>query len=504
MNSRVYALAGALALLGVGVAAYKVFALDYPVVPAVDPDRWNVELELVFRGRGEPARVTFFAPRETARQRVLDERIESGGLQVYFRPRARNREGRFVGTLRGRHVVAYQFTVAIRRGESAALPPPPADADLLAASATLPADDPRIRNFAAQFGTQARAAFDFVVKNIDLDEEGAGDAVRALAEGRGSSLGRARLLVALARAARAPARVVGGLTLGEGRRELVYWAEVLEDGRFLPADPAHAQFGALSPSHLAIFEGDGPLAEGDRVDNLEVRLHAASAGEAYDRDQRRRVRRSEAPLDRLSLYRLPLQQQLIFRILLMVPLGALLVALFRNLLGVPTFGTFAPVLIALAFRETTLLWGLVLFALIVAVGLAARSLLDRLQLLLVPRLAVVLTVVISLMAFIALAAAAFDLPLAFSVALFPMVILTVTIERFSIILAEEGARHALRAAAGTALVASAGYAAMSFAPLQRMVFTFPELLLAVAALLLVLGRYTGYRLSELWRFRDLA
>jgi len=33
---------------------------------------------------------------------------------------------------------------------------------------------------------------------------------------------------------------------------------------------------------------------------------------------------------------------------------------------------------------------------------------------------------------------------------------------------------------------------------------FPELLLVVLAATLLLGRYTGYRLFELWRFRELA
>lgn len=38
--------------------------------------------------------------------------------------------------------------------------------------------------------------------------------------------------------------------------------------------------------------------------------------------------------------------------------------------------------------------------------------------------------------------------------------------------------------------------------LQYLLFVFPELLLVVLAVILLLGRYTGYRLSELWRFRS--
>jgi hypothetical protein len=40
--------------------------------------------------------------------------------------------------------------------------------------------------------------------------------------------------------------------------------------------------------------------------------------------------------------------------------------------------------------------------------------------------------------------------------------------------------------------------------LTHLIFVFPELLLVILALALLLGRYTGYRLTELWRFRDLA
>jgi len=38
--------------------------------------------------------------------------------------------------------------------------------------------------------------------------------------------------------------------------------------------------------------------------------------------------------------------------------------------------------------------------------------------------------------------------------------------------------------------------------LGHLVFVFPELLLIVLAANLLLGRYTGYRLTELWRFRS--
>jgi hypothetical protein len=39
--------------------------------------------------------------------------------------------------------------------------------------------------------------------------------------------------------------------------------------------------------------------------------------------------------------------------------------------------------------------------------------------------------------------------------------------------------------------------------MQHLFFVFPELLLLLLAGTLLLGRYSGYRLVELWRFRAL-
>ena len=43
---------------------------------------------------------------------------------------------------------------------------------------------------------------------------------------------------------------------------------------------------------------------------------------------------------------------------------------------------------------------------------------------------------------------------------------------------------------------------MSNGYLEHLAFVFPELLLVVLAATLLLGRYTGYRLTEFWRFRS--
>jgi hypothetical protein len=214
-----------------------------------------------------------------------------------------------------------------------------------------------------------------------------------------------------------------------------------------------------------------------------------------------RARKMGSRLMEFSLFSLPVQTQNVYKVLLMVPVGAFMIVILRNVIGFKTFGTFMPILIALAFRETKLLWGVALFSLVVALGLAIRFYLEYLKLLLVPRLASVLIIVILLMATISLLTHKLGIDRGVSVALFPMVILAMTIERMSLGWGEGGALEGIQQGFGSLLVAVLGYLLMSSEVLRHLAFVFPELLLIVLASTLLLGRYTGYRITELWRFR---
>ena len=92
---------------------------------------------------------------------------------------------------------------------------------------------------------------------------------------------------------------------------------------------------------------------------------------------------------------------------------------------------------------------------------------------------------------------------AMTVTFFPMIILSWTIERMSILWEEEGFHEVFLQGGGSLLVAVLSYLVMTNRIVEHLTFNFPELTLSLLAVILVLGKYTGYRLSELYRFRDL-
>jgi hypothetical protein len=218
----------------------------------------------------------------------------------------------------------------------------------------------------------------------------------------------------------------------------------------------------------------------------------------------RRAQTVQSRIADFSLFSLPIQTQAVYAVLLMIPLGALVVVVLRNVVGITTFGTFMPVLVALAFRETQVLAGVILFSLVVTLGLLFRFFMENLRLLLVPRLASVLIIVVLLMAVISIVFHQLGLDMGLSVGLFPMVILTMTIERMSIVWEERGPTEAIQQGVGSLIVAAICFTVMEIDVLKHLFFVFPELLLWVLAICLLLGRYSGYRLLELVRFKTMA
>ncbi|WBA86757.1 7TM domain-containing protein [Endozoicomonas sp. GU-1] len=123
--------------------------------------------------------------------------------------------------------------------------------------------------------------------------------------------------------------------------------------------------------------------------------------------------------------------------------------------------------------------------------------------LLVARLGAVIIVVILIMAAMSIFSWKLGITQALTVTFFPMIILAWTIERMSILWEEEGPGDVVKEGGGSLLVATLSYLLMSNPIVEQLTFNFPELMLTLLGIVLLLGQYTGYRLLELKRFYPL-
>jgi hypothetical protein len=495
-------LALALTAAGAGMFYYKWQVLGFPLQTDQVAETWTVEARVFFnRARSGPVKASLRLPRASPGFVVFDEQFISRGYGLTLEGEGDQRRATWaVRRAQGEQALYYRATLLRSVGDDVSRPTPPFPAVPQLEepfSTALQELVDRARQESADIETFATAAMRAV--------NGADASVRLFLAGSDDSAARAGLVVTVLHAARIPAQVIQVLRLGEERRDaaLEYWIMVHNGSDWLYFDPREGARG-LSSNLLVWSWNDEPVIEVEGARGESLSFATRRTLEDALRVAELRAQRQHPRIIEFSLLDLPLQTQAVYAILLLVPLGAFLVVLLRNVVGISTFGTFMPVLVAMAFRETRLLNGIVLFTLIVSLGLAVRFYLERLRLLLVPRLASVLTVVVLLMALVSILSHRLGIEIGLSVALFPMVIMTMTIERMSIVWEERGPGEAIKEGLGTLLAAAAIYVVMVTPEVKHFLLVFPELLLVLLAATLLLGRYTGYRLTELARFRVLA
>lgn len=299
-----------------------------------------------------------------------------------------------------------------------------------------------------------------------------------------------------------PARTADGLALEDARRQqhLRPFLQIYNGNRWLTFNPRTAEQG-LPENVLLWRQAATSLLDLVGGDNSEVSF--SMLRQTVPALQLAQFQSSENGLGFLSLYQLPIEEQGMFRMLLLLPLGALVVAFMRIVVGIKTSGTFMPILIAVAFVQTTLIPGLIAFVSVVAIGLLMRGYLSSLNLLLVSRISALIILVIFITAGLSIAGYQMGFNTGMTVTFFPMVIIAWTIERMSILWEEEGAREVFIQGAGSLFVAVCAFLLMSTPLASHLTFNFPELHFVVLGLILLMGQYTGYKLSELRRFHPM-
>lgn len=487
-------------IIGVSVTAYQIFVLGIPVSEDETDNLWNIDAKVEFQANPrEPVKLQMFVPPLNQDYVSLNESFISNNYGVSVNHNEDNR--RVTWSARratGKQTLYYRLVMTKRySGEKIKAKGPiyreslPIDgAEKIAAEALLAP----IRQHSADVET-------FISETIKRVNNTSDDNIRLLLGGDTSSERKAAVIDLLLSIAHVPMQRLHTIRLqADVQQSPELWLRSFNGEKWLYFNPQSGEQG-LPKDRLIWWFGDEPMVSIDGGSKVAVTF-------ALNNSEMNAIRLAKLSNENTadgfldySLYGLPLQTQQTYQIMIMIPLGVMVILILRNLGGLQTLGTFTPVLIALAFRETQLGFGIILFTIITTLGLSLRSYLEHLKLQMLPRLSVVLTFVVVLIAVISLFSHKLGLERGLSVALFPMVILTMTIERLSITWEERGGNHAFKVAIGTLFAAALSHYLMSIPELAYFIFTFPAVLLIMVGFMLAMGRYRGYRLTELFRFK---
>jgi hypothetical protein len=193
-------------------------------------------------------------------------------------------------------------------------------------------------------------------------------------------------------------------------------------------------------------------------------------------------------------------------LLLLLPFVAAIVAAARHVVGIRGFGIFLPAALSVTFVATGPVVGISLFLIIVTIASLVRFTLRKLKVKLqyLPRMALILWFVSLGVLGILFTAPIFRYPDLLNVSIFAILILTLLVEDFIRVQLGKSVKTAISLTTETLFLSLISYVFLTFKPIQEFVLLNPEIsLLGVGIFDLVLAKYAGLRLMEIWRFRKL-
>lgn len=489
-----------LSLLFAGFSMYyKICYWGFSLEPKELTNVWAIETHITFNPTGDPIKVSISRPNADNTFKILDEDVVAPKYAVHYE------KDRVILTNQARRKeqnIYYRVLVYDNQnGKGKEYAPAPQ-------TPNPPVFDEQSRLIVRQLLLEAAQLEGNPVQQLIrlFNQEPPNQTVLAFMPDRKSAKNTALMLKDILALQGIPTRLAWGIKLSEDKKS--FSADVMLEAYLKDKwdiyDITTAQKGI--PKDFIIFQRGGEsLVDVEGGENSVTKFSVIkSISTSFNMASHRAKLLGQKNWFDYSIYSLPIAQQNALKWLMIFPLAILVVVILRNVVGLKTMGTFTPMLIAMALVQTGFLPGLICFALIVGIGFAIRMLLSKLNLLLVPRISAVVIFVILIMQVFAVLGYQWHLEIASSALFFPIIIMAWIIERASIIWEEEGIKNATKEVFFSVIVAILTYFVIVNPYIRYIMFAFNELNLVILCLVMLLGTYTGYRLTELIRFAPIS
>lgn len=481
---------------------YKVKYWGFNITPKQSSDVWTIEAHIAFMPNGDPIKVSLTTPRNSTAYKILEENVVAPGYKV---KKVSKDTPRMLLTSKAQETqqdIYYRvmlFDNIDTRGKTKAPQP---------AKPKIPFFDEQRMAAAKQIIQSASKLEGDDVSQIIriLNQVPADPTVQSYLPLKKTQRDMMEAVSGLLAVKGIPNRVIRGFKLEENRKSISpdLMLEAYIDNQWKVYNLQNGDKGL--PENFVVFQRGGESlidVEGGEDSVIKFAVLKSVTSSLNLAGKRAKLSGNRSLFD-YSIYNLPLAEQNTLKWLSIFPLAILIIVLMRNVVGVQTMGTFTPMLLSMSLIKTGFWPGLICFAVIIGVGLVLRFVLSKLNLLLVPRISSVVIFVIILMQVLTVLGYQLKLNIASSAVFFPIIIMAWIIERASITWEEDGAINAGKEIFFSLIVAIVTYFVISNEYIRHIMFAFNELNLVILFVVMLLGTYTGYRLTELRRFSPLA
>lgn len=190
-------------------------------------------------------------------------------------------------------------------------------------------------------------------------------------------------------------------------------------------------------------------------------------------------------------------------LILAFPFAAFFIAFARQFIGLSTFGVYTPLMLIISFLILGVNLGLSILFVVILISYTLRKIFNKVDLLYIPRISL-------LFSFISLSFLVtiwfilkFSTSVSITLAIFPMLVMSTMSEKIVSVQSEEGMKNAMFSTLETIIIAVLSYYFLIWTNFSDLLMSMPELILLPLIGNFILGKFSGLRLTEYFRFRML-
>ena len=323
---------------------------------------------------------------------------------------------------------------------------------------------------------------------------------QVLTQHKATTYDRSITMVALSRAVGIPARLVSGLILKEDiDPKPHYWVEIYDNNEWSSYDVHFGYKKTVPINYLPIRRNGHHFVE---IENGKANLIQYELEQEFNHPSMRQ-KQKEHFFTVFDLTRLPIDIRNELALLLLLPLGAVITALFRHLVGVHSYGVFTPTLLALAIVYADFITTLIVFVVVISLAIGGRSIFPA-TLTRIPRLSIIFTLIAIFLTLSVSVLNYFNISQEGKIILLPIIILTSLVDRFYNTIEDKGLTIAMRRMVWTILISLLCLPVIQFQTLGHLILRYPEIHFSTLALFLILTLYKGKHLINLPFLKILA
>lgn len=190
-------------------------------------------------------------------------------------------------------------------------------------------------------------------------------------------------------------------------------------------------------------------------------------------------------------------------LIMLLPLLATIVVAFRYIVGLSGIGLLVPIALSITLLATGVTPGFIMLAAIIVASLASRFLLKRFPIMQMPKVALSMLMVSIFLLLALTISSIYGIIDVRNISIFPILLYILLSDRIVTIFLERDFIETIQTTIITLFLATLGFLLLTWEQLRFFTLIYPEAILLLIPINIMIGRYFGLRMTEYIKFQPI-